>query len=60
MARKNSTTTPAGTRTQRWSESRAMPKSAPSGRAMTMASAAAFSVLPRPGSRYVVHAWASW
>ncbi|CAM5739742.1 hypothetical protein SALBM311S_00346 [Streptomyces alboniger] len=33
-----------------------MPKNAPRGRAITMASAAAFSVLARPGSRYVVQA----
>lgn len=56
MARKNSTTAAAGTRTHRWSDIRAMPSTAPSGRAMIMARAAALSVSPRPGSRYVVQA----
>lgn len=54
MARKNSTTAPTGTRTQRWSESLPMPRTAPSGSAIRMESAAALRVSVRPGSRYVV------
>ncbi|CAM5630096.1 hypothetical protein SFUMM280S_02705 [Streptomyces fumanus] len=53
MARKNSTTIETGMRTQAWSESRAMPRTAPSGSAMTIASAAALRVFSRPGQMYV-------
>lgn len=56
MARKNSTIAAAGIRIQAWSESRAMPKKAPSGRAMTMERAAAFRVFCSPGQRYVLQA----
>ncbi len=55
MARKNSTTTPDGTRIHRWSESRPMPNRAPSGSAMTRAKNAALSVFWTPGQMYVSH-----
>lgn len=53
MARKNSTTTPAGIRTHRWSESLPIPNRAPSGKAMMRAKNAALSVFWRPGQMYV-------
>ncbi len=59
MARKNSTTAPAGTRIHQWSDSRPMPSTAPSGSAMAMDRPAAISVSWRPGSRKVVHTLAS-
>ena len=49
--RKNSTTTPAGQRIQAWSDSRAMPSSAPIGSAITTLTAAACRVAHSPGSR---------
>ena len=49
MARKNSTTAPAGTLIHLCSDSRPRPKTMPKTSANTAATPAAFSVPPRPG-----------
>src|SRR5664279_5882747 len=54
IERKNSTTIPAGQRSHEWSDRRAIPNRAPTGRAMITLTAAACRVANRPGSRYVV------
>ncbi len=54
IARNVSTTAPAGSATQRCSESLARPKTAPKTSARTAAMPAAFSVPSRPGMMYCV------